>query len=73
MEFEKKFCEKCVLEKLPRTSFPRTAEYRAKEQLRLIHTNICGPITLESFSGKKYFISFIDDFSRITLLYFFVG
>jgi len=45
VEFEKKFCEECVLGKYPRTSFPRTAEYRAKEQLRLIHTDICGPIT----------------------------
>jgi len=70
VEFEKKFCEECVLEKHPRTSFSRTVEYRAKEQLRLIHTNICGLITLESFSGKMYFISFIDDFSRKTWVYF---
>ena len=55
VEFEKKFCEECVLGKHPRTSFPRTAEYWAKEQLKLIHTDICGPITPESFSGKKVF------------------
>jgi len=70
VEFEKKFCEECVLGKHPRTSFLRTAEYRAKEQLRLIHIDICGPITIESFSGKRYFISFIDDFSRKTWVYF---
>ena len=70
VEFEKKFCEECVLGKHPRTSFSRTAEYRAKEQLGLIHTDICGPITPESFSGKRYFISFIDDFSRKTWVYF---
>jgi len=70
VEFEKKFCEECVLRKHPRTSFSRTAEYRAKEQLRLIHTDICGPITHESYSGKRYFIYFIDDFSRKTWVYF---
>ena len=64
VEFEKKFCEKSIFGKHLRTSFPSTAEYQAKEQLRLIHTDICGTITPESFSGKRYFISFINDFSR---------
>ena len=31
---------------------------------------MCGPITPESFSGKRYFISFIDDFSRKAWVYF---
>ena len=66
MEFEKKFCEECVLGKHLRTSFSRTVEYQAKEQLKLIHTDICGSITPESFSGKRYLNSFIDDFSRKT-------
>jgi len=37
--------------------------YQAKEQLGLIHIDMCGPITPESFIGKRYFISFVDDFS----------
>jgi len=36
----------------------------------LIHTDIRGPITLESFNGKRYFITFIDDFSKKTWVYF---
>jgi len=44
--------------------------YRAKEQLILIHIDLCGPITLESYSGKRYFISFINDFSRKIWVYF---
>jgi len=55
-----------MLRKHPRTSFPRTVEYREKEQLRLIHAGICGPITPEYFNGKRYFISFIDDLSSKT-------
>ena len=54
-----------------RTSFSRTIEYRAKEQLIWIHTDLCGSITLESFSGKMYFISFITDFFRKNLGVFF--
>ncbi|GAU29778.1 hypothetical protein TSUD_161830 [Trifolium subterraneum] len=70
MDYEGKFCEECVLSKQTRTSFQKKAEYQAKHILELIHTDICGPITLESFSGKRYFISFIDDFSQKTWVYF---
>jgi len=41
----------------------RNSKYQAKEQLGLIHINVCGAITPESFNGKRYFISFVDDFS----------
>ena len=70
MDYEGKFCEECVLSKQTRTSFQKKAEYQAKHILELIHTDICGPITPESFSGKRYFISFIDDYSRKTWVYF---
>jgi hypothetical protein len=36
----------------------------------LIHTDICGPITTDSFSEKEYFITLIDDFSRKCWVYF---
>jgi transposase InsO family protein len=37
----------------------------------LIHIDICGPITIGSFNGKEYLITFIDDYSRKCLVYFF--
>ena len=70
MDYEGKICEECVLSKHVRTSFPKKVEYWAKQPLELIHTDICGPITPESFSGKRYFITFINDFSRKTWVYF---
>jgi transposase InsO family protein len=36
----------------------------------LIHIDICGPITPGSFSGKEYFITFIDDYSKKCWVYF---
>jgi len=36
----------------------------------LIHSDICGPINHSSNGGKKYFITFTDDFSRKTWIYF---
>jgi len=66
IEFKKNFCEDYVLGKHQRASFPKTTEYQVKEQLSLVHTNVCGPITPISFNGKRYFLTFIDDFSRKT-------
>jgi GAG-pre-integrase domain len=63
LEFEKQFCEGCVVGKHMRDSFGK-AKFRAKKHLELIHTDICGPITPASFGGRTYFITFIDDHSR---------
>ena len=37
--------------------------------LEIIHTDICGPFDVTSFSKEKYFITFIDDFSRYGYIY----
>ena len=70
MDYIKKFCEGCVLGKQARTTFQKKAEYCAKRPLELVHTDICGPITPKSFSEKRYFITFIDDYTRKTWVYF---
>lgn len=36
----------------------------------MVHSDICGPITPTSNGNKRYFISFIDDYSRKTWVYF---
>lgn len=38
--------------------------------LRLIHSDICGLISTKALSGAEYFITFIDDHSRKTWIYF---
>ncbi|KAL6327870.1 hypothetical protein AAG906_026549 [Vitis piasezkii] len=37
---------------------------RCGSTLDLIHTDICGPLSPTALGGHKYFITFIDDFSR---------
>ena len=62
-------CEECVVGKQHRSQFPKCKSWRAKEVLGLIHSDICWPITPISNGGKKYFITFIDDYSRKTWVY----
>src|SRR5579871_1962020 len=43
---------------------------RAIKVLELIYTDICGPMKTTSIGNTKYFILFIDDYSRMTAVYF---
>jgi len=66
-------CKGCVLGKYVRTPFPKS-ESRSKSILDLIHNDIYGPMSSLSIGGKfKYYITFIDDFSRKTWIYFLTG
>ena len=38
-------------------------------KLKIIHTDICGPFTTQCLNGQRYFITFIDDFTRYMYLY----
>ncbi|KAJ3693375.1 hypothetical protein LUZ60_008855 [Juncus effusus] len=70
MDYTASFCKSCVLDKHARVPFQKKARYRARGPLELVHTDICGPITPVSFSKKRYFITFVDDYSRRTWVYF---
>ena len=36
----------------------------------MIHSDVCGPMKTESIGGAKYFLTFIDDYSRYCTVYF---
>jgi len=63
-------CEDCVVSKQHRAQFPQRKSWRAKSPLALVHSDICGPISPISNGGKRYIITFIDDFSRKIWVYF---
>ena len=58
------FCEVCVLSKSSRTGF-KTAVHNTKGTLNYINSNLWGPAHTVSLGGAKYFLSFIDDYSRM--------
>ena len=38
--------------------------------MEIIHSDVCGPMSSSSLSGYVLYVSFIDDFSRKTWIYF---
>ena len=58
-----------VLRKYAKAAFPRS-KHRAKSVLGLIHSDICRPMSVKALSGVEYFLTFIDDHSRKTWIYF---
>jgi uncharacterized protein YigE (DUF2233 family) len=42
---------------------------RASQLLEIVHTNVCGPMRTPSHGGVRYFLTYIDNFSRKTHVY----
>ena len=57
-------CVDCLNGKQTRNSIPKQCSSRSTQPVELVHSDICGPISPISNSGKRYFLSFIDDYSR---------
>ncbi|KAL3612663.1 hypothetical protein D5086_003683 [Populus alba] len=63
-------CDSCEIGKQHRQPFPQSTTKRVTHKLELVHSDICGPMSTASLSNNLYFILFIDDFSRMTWVYF---
>ena len=63
-------CSGCVLRKHHRDSFDKRASWHTSVPLELVHSDLCGPLPSASFYGIKYFLTFIDDYSKRTWVYF---
>jgi hypothetical protein len=63
-------CKSCILGKQHRKIFPKEMSYRAWAPLEIVHTDLCGPMQTPSLGGSIYFLTFIDDYSRKTWVYF---
>jgi hypothetical protein len=63
------FYEHFVYGNKKRVRFPSGAT-RAKGILQLVHSDVFGPVSIPSLGTYVYHVSFIDDFSRNTWIYF---
>ena len=55
----------CALGKNIRKPFPQS-EHKYKDPLDLVHSDVCGPMSVHSFSGYSCCITFIDKYSSKT-------
>ena len=65
-----KICTNCMVGKQHRDAFSKRISWTATQRRQLVHANIFGPIKPLSYIKKRYFISFIDDYSRKMWIYF---
>ena len=63
------FYENCVYGKQNWVNFISGGK-RAKHILELLHSDVFGPVKVPSLGKSMYYVSFIDDFSRNTWIYF---
>ena len=52
-------CEGCVMGKQHRTYFPEKSESSKSRVLELIHSDVCGPMNINSVGSSRYFVTFI--------------
>ena len=60
-------CRRCAMGKNTKVVFP-SSDNKSERLLDLIHSDLSGPMSFASLTGFEYYITFIDDFSRKTLL-----
>ena len=62
-------CEACVKGKQSCKPFKRSGAKRSRNVLGLIHSDVCGPMNVQSVGGARYFLTFTDC-TRHTAVYF---
>ena len=55
-------CEPCLMGNMTKTPFSGTME-RATDLLEIIHTDVCGLMSVDARGGYHYVMTFIDDLS----------
>ena len=55
-------CEPCLAGKACKKPFGKAV--KATQLLKLIHSDICGPMNVKARHGTSYFLTFIDDYTQ---------
>ena len=61
-------CEVCQLSKHVRNSYPQQP-YKSSQPFSIIHSDVWGPSRISNISGSRWFVTFIDDHTRVTWVF----
>ena len=62
-------CEFCEMAKHHSSSFP-SQKYQASKPFTMIHSDVWGPCRISTMFGKQWFVTFIDDHTRLSWFFF---
>ena len=57
-------CESCIKGKMSSKPYPKKSSGIVEETFDIVVSDVCGPFQVDSIGGSKYFVTFIDVFSR---------
>jgi len=59
-------CPSCQICKAHKTKSPQPdIRINTTRKLELVHSDVCGPIGIKSIDGARFFVTFIDNFTRV--------
>ncbi|KAJ9544640.1 hypothetical protein OSB04_024347 [Centaurea solstitialis] len=61
-------CPACQMGKMKRSSHKSKTESSCQSPLEMLHMDLCGPMRIQSISGKKYILVMVDEHSRCYIL-----
>lgn len=62
-------CETCILAKHHKTRIPHISLSTTTQPLKLLHSDICGPMSVPSRTHARYILTLKDDYSWYTWVY----
>jgi hypothetical protein len=51
----------------------KSKEYSTTRPLEIVHTYLVGPTTTKGLKGEKYFMLLVDDYTRMTAVFFLMN
>lgn len=62
-------CTTCLIGKQPRLAFKSNLKMRSKYVLNVVYFDICGPFEVPSIAVNKYFLAYVDEYSRMLWMF----
>ena len=63
-------CKACIMGKQHHIAYPKRVSTCATKAFEIVHSDVCGPMSVNSVGGSQYFAAFIHDYLRYTYVHF---